>query len=102
MVPVAAMVETPIAPSVEPPIDVSGPAFELSPPPDVHAEPPPVEETEMVFEAAPIGTPLFSEEAVLAAAPVAVEPEPVSQSEPEPGAGTVRRRRCRRGGGTRG
>ena len=38
---------------------------------------------EIALEAAPIGTPLFSEEAVLAAAPVAVEPEPVSaQLEP--------------------
>ena len=59
------MVETPIAPSVEPPIDLAGPAFELSPPSDVAVEPPPVEDTELVLEAAPIGTPLFSEEAVL-------------------------------------
>jgi twitching motility protein PilT len=69
-------VETPVATSVEPPADVAGPAFELSPPSD--AELPPVEETEMRIEPAPIGTPLFSEEAVLAAAAVAVEPEPVA------------------------
>ena len=80
-------IEVPLAKAEEPavvvPFDVSGPAFELSPPPDVHADLPPVEETELILEAVPGGTPLFSEEAVLAAAPVAVELEPVSV-EPEP------------------
>ena len=72
-IPVAA---APIAPAVEPPVDIAGPAFELSPP--SYVEPTPSEEPEMALEGAPIGTPLFSEEAVLAAAPVAVEPELVS------------------------
>ena len=79
--PLAAIVETPIAPAVEAPVEIAGPAFELSPPSDV--EPAASEEPEMALEVAPIGTPLFSEEAVLAAAPVPLSRESVSVP-PEP------------------
>ena len=68
---------------VEPQIVEAGPAFELSPPPlfaPVSEEP--TAEMESVAEP-PLGTPLFSEQAMLAAAP-APELVPVAAVEPAP------------------
>ena len=57
------------------------PAWQLSPPPAVAAELEPTIEVEAVAEAA-LGTPLFSEEAVLAAAPIEASVEAASEAAP--------------------
>jgi twitching motility protein PilT len=69
----------PAVPEVEP--AVAEPAWQLSPPPAVVAESEPTVEAEAVSEAA-VGTPLFSEEAVLAAAPAFAPVEASSESAP--------------------
>ncbi len=70
----AAVVPVPVSQVAEVEPAVAEPAWQLSPPPAVVAESEPTAEAEAVAEVA-VGTPLFSEEAVLAAAPASAPGE---------------------------
>jgi twitching motility protein PilT len=80
-----AVVMSEVVSGVEAESPAGEPAWELSPPPpDYIPDEPPAEQVEAAGEP-PVGTPLFSDEAVLAAAPAPsapVEPEPAVQTAP--------------------